>query len=290
MLRLHSRSTRRGGANRLGGLKCERLETRDCPAAPALLSFNVSRGTGHNIQVSGVVLADNPTAVHVDLSGVASGSFTPNAAGFFNGSSVTNGFGQIAAQAFDSGGSSSISTSDYQNLAPQIQLSTVQTGAGSVHDQRRRHRRRPKLDHRQFDRCIRRDGSAQCDWQLFDFVHGQHAWHDARRRVRAGRRWFELTAGLLAAQSTPGDHRFPCGASGRDGVDLAGQRPDEAPAGLTVLFHGGLAEIDNHTATVMSDGSFSAVFYLKIGESGSVSAQTQDWFGLGSNIPTTFVG
>jgi hypothetical protein len=40
----------------------------------------------------------------------------------------------------------------------------------------------------------------------------------------------------------------------------------------------------------MSDGSFSAVFYLKIGESGYVTAQTQDWYGLGSNVPMTHVG
>jgi hypothetical protein len=57
-----------------------------------------------------------------------------------------------------------------------------------------------------------------------------------------------------------------------------------------VTFHSGLAEIDNHTTTVLSDGSFSAVFYLKIGESGIVSAQTWDWFGLASNVPLTFVG
>jgi hypothetical protein len=289
MLRLHSRSTRRGGANRIGGLKCERLETRDCPAAPTLLSFNVSRGTGFNIQVSGVVQDDNPTAVHINLSGVASGSFTPNAAGFFNGSTVATGFGQIAAQANDSEGSSSVLTSDYQNLAPQLQLSTAQTG----------------IDQFTISGVVTDEDPSSTTVSLTGVFGGMV------QPSATGIFSISFTAGTLgdmhACVTGPGGGstspinfsllnappvitNFHAVQAGGTTWILQGIVHDEAPAGLTVLFRSGLAEVDYHTATVMSDGSFSAVVYLKIGESGPVSAQTQDWYGLGSNVPVTYVG
>jgi len=290
MLRLHSRSTRRGGANRLGGLKCERLETRDCPAAPTLLSFNVSRGAGHNIQVSGVVQDDNPTAVHIDLSGVASGSFTPNAAGFFNGSSVTSGFGQIAAQASDSEGSSAILTSDYQNLAPQLQLSTVQTGpdeftvSGVVTDED------PGSTTVSLTGVVGAtvQPSANGDFSISFSTSTLGAMNAAVTGPGGG--ILNTPLGFLLGNTAPVITDFHAVQAGGTAWILQGHVQDEAPAGLTVLFRGGLSEIDYHTTTVMSDGSFSAVFYLKIGESGYVTAQTQDWYGLGSNVPMTHVG
>jgi hypothetical protein len=254
-----------------------------------LLSFNVARGTGHNIQVSGVVQDNNPTAVHVDLSGVASGSFTPNAAGFFNGSAVTSSFGQIAAQASDSEGSSAILTSDYQNLSPQLQLSTVQTGAdqftisGVV------------TDEDPSSTTVSLTGvfggtvqpSATGDFSITFTAGTLGAMHAAVTGPGGGSN-SPLDFSLFNAAPVIID--FHAVQAGGTAWILQGHVQDEAPAGLTVLFHSELAEIDYHTTTVMSDGSFSAVFYLKIGESGHATAQTQDWYGLGSNVPWTFIG
>ena len=107
------------------------------------------------------------------------------------------------------------------------------------------------------------------------------------------------TTDSLGAQSNPIEsflqNRAPiinnfCASQAGNAWILHGNVEDESPAGLVVTFRSGLEEVDHHTAIVMSDGSFSAVFYLKIGESGNVTARTQDWYGSVSNEPQTFIG
>ncbi len=81
-------------------LLLERLEGRDCPAAPTL-SFSVVPVTGTEVQVSGSVQDSNPQTVEVDFSGVVSGSVSPDADGNFSLLAQASGLGTVTGQATD---------------------------------------------------------------------------------------------------------------------------------------------------------------------------------------------
>jgi hypothetical protein len=63
---------------------------------------------------------------------------------------------------------------------------------------------------------------------------------------------------------------------------FSGTVADESPGGLTVYF-GGLTTLQNLSATVAADGSFSLTVELQPGESGLATCQTFDWWGVKSN-------
>jgi hypothetical protein len=63
---------------------------------------------------------------------------------------------------------------------------------------------------------------------------------------------------------------------------------DQSVAGLVVTL-GGLPSLQGKTATVNSQGWFSITVQLKAGESGTATAQTNDWWGMASNIAWTMV-
>jgi hypothetical protein len=64
---------------------------------------------------------------------------------------------------------------------------------------------------------------------------------------------------------------------------FAGTVQDQSPACMKVTLSG-LTSVQGKTATVQSDGSFSVTLPLKVGEDGTVYAQTTDWWGQVSNI------
>src|SRR5262245_60703325 len=66
-------------------LAFERLETRDCPAAPIISSFTaIPLATPHRIQVQGTVVDENPSGCQLCLSGAAYGTIYPDSTGHFS--------------------------------------------------------------------------------------------------------------------------------------------------------------------------------------------------------------
>jgi hypothetical protein len=63
---------------------------------------------------------------------------------------------------------------------------------------------------------------------------------------------------------------------------------DQSVAGLVVTL-GGLPSIQGKTVTVNSNGWFTVTIQLKAGESGTATAQTNDWWGMASNTAWTTV-
>jgi hypothetical protein len=63
---------------------------------------------------------------------------------------------------------------------------------------------------------------------------------------------------------------------------------DQSVAGLVVTL-GGLPSLNGVTATVNSQGWFSITVRLQAGESGTATAQTNDWWGMASNTAWTTV-
>jgi hypothetical protein len=72
--------------------------------------------------------------------------------------------------------------------------------------------------------------------------------------------------------------------AGNNVWDISGTVTDQQnPAGIIVQL-GGLPELQGVTATVGSDGTFSVIVQLQAGETGTISAQATDWWGLQSAV------
>jgi hypothetical protein len=256
---------------------------------PILLSFNVTRLQGHAIQVSGLVWDNNPATAEVRLSGVASGNFQVNAQGFFAGETTTTGFGQIVARAYDNEGFISRALyHNYQNLPPSISYQVEQSGPGQfrifgvVTDED------PNLATVNIGGVV--SGSTTPD------INGQYSYTfnstilggmNIRAVDSIGQNsYFQY---FYLPNQAPVIAPFTASQQGYAWI-IQGRVADEAPAGLTVTFHSGIPSIDGRTTTVLSDGSFFIVAFLKWGESGIVSADTTDWFGVASNTAYTWVG
>jgi hypothetical protein len=85
----------------------ELLESRDCPAGPQITSLSAVTASGHQVQVSGTLTADNPGSVTITLSGVAAGSGTANANGTFQLTVPASNLGVVSAVATDAANQSS---------------------------------------------------------------------------------------------------------------------------------------------------------------------------------------
>ena len=68
---------------------------------------------------------------------------------------------------------------------------------------------------------------------------------------------------------------------------FSGQVADQSPAGLVVNLWG--VGTITATATVQADGTFSVTLVIPPYFWGTMCAETTDWYGLSSNIATTFV-
>lgn len=79
----------------------EFLEARDCPAAPQIMMFSSTIVQGQTVQLSGMVMDENPGSVSINFSGAASGTTTSNALGLFQFQTTASQLGTIYAQASD---------------------------------------------------------------------------------------------------------------------------------------------------------------------------------------------
>lgn len=95
-------------------------------------------------------------------------------------------------------------------------------------------------------------------------------------------------AEVTVASNAPVITQFSAVNQGGGNWELSGVVQDESPGGLMVQF-GGLGSLLGQTATVNADGTFSLVALLGPMDEGWASAQTTDWWALGSNVAQTFV-
>jgi hypothetical protein len=79
----------------------ERLETRDCPAAPVIISLGATLSSGNMVTLLGTVIDENPGTVQITFSGVVSGSTMANSRGGFALQTTAAALGTIFADAVD---------------------------------------------------------------------------------------------------------------------------------------------------------------------------------------------
>jgi hypothetical protein len=85
-------------------LRLERLDARDCPAAPVLTSTSVSWLTNGQVLVRGTVQDENPAGVVIHLSGGLVGSATADATGRYSVQLTPTAAGALYVQALDTEG------------------------------------------------------------------------------------------------------------------------------------------------------------------------------------------
>lgn len=108
------------------------LEARVCPAAPLLMGFNVALLQGQTVQLTGMVMDENPGSVSIRFSGAASGTTTANAMGLFQLTTTASQLGTIYAQATDNQGlTSQIAQSLLSAPTPNLTL-TLAHGSGKM--------------------------------------------------------------------------------------------------------------------------------------------------------------
>jgi hypothetical protein len=83
-LLIPSRRKKRLVRPRRARLGVEALETRDCPAAPAITSFSAAVLDHCRVQLTGTVADENPATATVHFSGAVSDTATPDANGHFS--------------------------------------------------------------------------------------------------------------------------------------------------------------------------------------------------------------
>jgi hypothetical protein len=82
-------------------LSLERLETRDCPAAPVIMSFGATIMSGNYVTLLGTVLDEHPSSVRITFSGAARGWTMANSYGGFAYQTTASALGTIFADAVD---------------------------------------------------------------------------------------------------------------------------------------------------------------------------------------------
>ena len=85
----------------------ERLEARDCPAAPVLSNFTATPVAGTQVTLSGQMTESGSGPVTLTFSGVITGTVTLNGSGPFTVSKNATALGQVSAVAQDSQGENS---------------------------------------------------------------------------------------------------------------------------------------------------------------------------------------
>jgi hypothetical protein len=262
-------------------LGCERLETRDCPAAPAV-TLTTRELANRMVELSGVVTDEHPTTVQLTFSGVASGTARPGADGHYSVQLPATSLGQVQVVALDDQNLSSNPVSAaFTTQGIRITLSVTRgssqqvTVSGQVSDEF------------PAGRVVTLSGAAQGvattdsqgRYSLTTNLTGS-----GRVTAVAADQWGMggcLTEGLCILALLDGALPLPSGfvdfscSESADGMWTFTGHTDPSYAGDTVEFSG-IPAVDGQQTTVQPDGSFSLTVPVPPGENGNVDATLYD--------------
>jgi len=263
----------------------ERLERRECPAAPTLNGLSAVTSTGTQVTLQGYVSDESPQTSTVAFSGVLSGSATPNAYGWF--SAVLNGsiLGVVNAIATDNQALSSATASvTLTSQVPTVSVGATQNAAdryvtvqGNVTDE--------TLGGRTVTLSGVVSGTAVTDAQGHYSVTLQASGLGTINATVADP-WGQVSnqATYSLSSATPSIMDFVAIHMGGNQWKFKGKVIDEYAPGLTVTF-GGL--LQGSTAIVQNDGTFELI--RTVFGDGEATAQVTDWWGLASLVASDWV-
>lgn len=292
MYGLFSRSRRAlsGNRRRRAFLAVERLETRYCPAGPAITGLTATTVSGNTVTLSGTVSDNNPGPVTLTFNGVASGSTTAGSNGSFTWTGNASQLGAVTAVATDSSMQSPTAQVQVKDGQPILNMNVTITGSGnhvrlsgSVTDLA------PGGLTVKFTGVV--NGSTVTDANgNFSVVLSASSVGNVQGTVTNGAGQTSNAATGTVAPTPPEITYF--GAShpyGNTWIFSGSVAAGVCPAGMTVQL-GGLTGLQGQTATVQADGTFSITVTLQPGDDGTATAITTDPFGQQSNMAGTTVG
>ncbi len=273
-------------------LVVERLETRDCPAAPFLNSFSAAILGGNLVHLSGSVTADEPTACAVRFSGVINDIAVPVASGAFDTAVEATALGTITAVAENAQlqQSNQLQATTTSNV-PQLTLTRTYGAGGTV----------TLAGH------VTDESPTWCPVTLSgavsavvipnaggDFSYTTQNWQLDEVTALTVDPWSQGSnqPAVTLANTAPVIAEFHA-LEGSGGVwTFQGRVTDEFAPGLQVRLWGipTLGGTTGYTeVTVGNDGWFSYSVTLGPLEQGTVSAQVADWWNVPSPVVTDIV-
>jgi hypothetical protein len=255
----------------------ERLETRDCPAAPVITTFSaVPLNSGRQVDLSGTVMDKNPSGVCITFSGVALGKTTTDATGHFDLVTQASSLGTVSAVGRDQKNlCSPTATATFTSAAPSLTLSIAYgsgrtvTLSGKVTDAAAGGLTVSFTGQVSGSATTNADGTYSFTAQAAALGTVQASTADA---------WGQAsnTAQVTLASATPRITLSISYGSQRT-VTLSGKVTAPSPGGLTVTFTGEV----NGSVTTNADGTFSLT--TQADGLGTIHASTTDAWGQASN-------
>jgi hypothetical protein len=270
-------------------LLLEALESRYAPAAGPVLMLNAQALVGHLVQLSGTLIDPLlPGGATVTFSGAASGTTVTDSTGNFSYLTSNASLGQVTAVGVDLLGQfSNTATASIPISAPTITLNyTYGTGGkitlfGTVTDIDAGGRTVTFSGVVNTTVTTRADGSFSLTTATTGAGTIQATTMDLWGLTSAA-------AQVTINPSPPVITDFNGVHGTNDWWTFSGKVTAQEPAGMTVALDG---LPDLHTvAQVKCDGTWSAVVELAMGEKGTATANTTDWWGQQANEAMFFIG
>jgi hypothetical protein len=284
LTRWRQQSRAKPAAPRRARLGVEALEARYCLWGGISLSLHAQTFAGHLAQLSGAVLGSDPAGATVTFSGAASGSATTDSAGNYSWSTTNATLGTLSAVAVDTQGHTSGTViSAITAPAPVVSLSFTY---GSGHTVTLSGKVFADLD--PGGRTITFSGVVGGSTTTnSDGTYSYTTTVSALGNMQASTTdlWglSSNSPQVAYTNAPPQITSFAASEAPLRMWTFSGRVADEYPAGLVVTL-GGLPSLQGVTAVVQSGGGFSVTIQLEIGEGGTATAQTTDWWGVASNI------
>ena len=278
------RATRRSRVR----LTFDRLEARDCPAAPVISNFLATPLTGHSVRLTGMVRDANPASVSISFSGVLSGGTTATAGGNFSFTAKPTALGTVTAVGTDGQGlqSASVST-QVSSPAPTLTLHLSYLSKNNIYLTGKVSAPSPAgltvtitgvasgtvtTDASgNYAICLPASGVGKVSATVTDV-------------------WGQVSAAASATVSgtKPVIVNFTATRVSGTTWTFSGTVDDATPGGLSVQLSG-LPSLRGKSVTTADDGAFSITITLAPGETGTAGAQVTNWFGLTSDLARTTV-
>jgi len=289
MLGLLARSRRKSSPVRARRppLLLEALESRYTPAVPTLM-LNAQALVGHLVQLSGAMMDPLPGGGTVTFSGAASGTTVTDPSGHFSYLTSNASLGQVSAVGVDLLGQlSNTATANISVSPPSITLNfTYGTGgnitlSGTVAD---------------IDAGVRPvTFSGVVNTTVTTRPDGSFSLTTHTTGVGAIQATTMDLWGLTSAAAQVSINPTPPVITDFNGIQganncwtFSGKVTAQEPAGMMVALDG-LPSL--HTvAQVQADGTWSVTVQLAMGEKGTATANTTDWWGQEANEAMFFVG
>jgi len=260
-------------------LRVEELESRYCPAAP-VMTLNVLELARNQVQLSGHVTDENPTAVVVTFGGQASGVAVPNSSGDYSVIKPASGLGMITASGTDAEGLTSMPVlMNFTSAVPTLTLSYTWLGDRGVHLTGHVTDEFPGNRTVTFTGAASGSATTNCHG---DFAVDLTASQLGPINATVADQWYQTSpaASVTLTNSAPLIQGFTGTNLGSGVWQFTGRVVDEYSPGLVVYFSG-LSGLSGLTATVAADGTFSLTVDLQ-GQAGTVRCQVTDWWNVES--------